>query len=239
MSQTSQERREISLTPCPADKFSGRFDERNKLLEVLRRTIDQKQAIDHGQVIMISGTSGSGKSSFLNWAEYIIQNEKEDFVCPTIKKEFWANPGMVFTTFRQLLSDLKEHQKVGWFRKSLDDPIIKKSINAALDILEKASSLAGSYSIAINAAVAPTRRFVSSENFDYSNLLISFFEVLSNLSKELAENNRFLAIILDNAQWSSGPDFDLMQDLIRVLPANIVLIIAFLLDTEAKRNISS
>ena len=111
MSQSYQGKRDISPGPCPPDEFSGRFDERKMLLEVLQRATDHGQAIDHGQVVIVSGRRGSGKSSFLNWAEYVILNGKDGSDSPAIKKDFYETTGMVFTTCRELLTNLKEHQK--------------------------------------------------------------------------------------------------------------------------------
>jgi energy-coupling factor transporter ATP-binding protein EcfA2 len=235
MSQSYQGKRDISPGPCPPDEFSGRFDERKMLLEVLQRATDHGQAIDHGQLVIVSGRRGSGKSSFLNWAEYVILNGKDGSDSPAIKKDFYETTGMVFTTCRELLTNLKEHQKFGWFRKLLDDPSIRKSIDAALDVLEKLSSLTGPYGIAINAGVAPAKRLVSEETFDYSDLLSSFLRIFRGLSKVLIEENRFLAILLDDVQWSSEPDFLFIKDLIRSLPANIVLIIAFRMETDSEK----
>jgi energy-coupling factor transporter ATP-binding protein EcfA2 len=229
MSQNPSQRGEISLGPCPPDEFSGRADERESLLEVLQRTKD------HGQVVLISGRRGSGKSSFLNWAENRIQNESGGSDCPAIKKEFLETAGMVFVTYQELLTDLKGHQKFGWFKKSLDDAKVKKSLETALGILEKMSSLAGPASIGVDAGVAAARTILSSESVGYTQLLSSFLQIFRGLSEKLAEEDKFLAVILDDMQWSSNPDFQLMKDLIRNLPARIVLIIAFRVEAESEK----
>ena len=80
MSQSHSQRGEISFGPCPPNEFAGRVDERKTLMEVLQG------AKDHGQVVMISGRRGSGKSSFLNWAENKIQNETDDLIAQLSKK---------------------------------------------------------------------------------------------------------------------------------------------------------
>lgn len=170
MSKSRNHRGEISLGPCPPDEFSGRADERKMLLDVLQG------AKDHGQVVLISGRRGSGKSSFLNWADNWIQNETGGSDCPAIRKEFLETAGMVFVTYRELFTDLKEHQKFGWFRKSLDDSKVRKSIEVALGILEKMSSLAGPASIGVDAGVAAARGLLPSENVDYTQLLSSFLQ---------------------------------------------------------------
>lgn len=220
---------EISLGSCPPDEFSGRFGERETLSKVLHRSKDK------GQVVMVSGRRGSGKSSFLNWAEYEIINGAVELERPAIKKEFLETAGMVFTTYRDLLTDLKGHQKLGWFRKLLDDSKVRDSINGALGVLEKTSSLAGPYGVGINASVTVARGILPGESTDYTNLLSSFLQIFRSLSDELTKIGQFLAILLDDAQWSSEPDFQLVKDLIRNLPPGILLIIAFRLETESEK----
>jgi len=229
MSQSHSRSGEISLGPCPPDEFSGRADERKTLLEVLQG------AKDHGQVVMISGRRGSGKSSFLNWAENRIQNESGGSDCPAIKKEFLETAGMVFVTYQELITDLKEHQKFGWFRKSLDDDKIRKSIEVALGILDKMSSLAGPASLGVDAGVAAARTLLPSESIGYTQLLSSFLQIFRGLSEKMVEDDRFLAILLDDVQWSSNPDFQLIKDLIKNLPTRIVLIIAFRVEAESEK----
>lgn len=229
MSQSRSPRGEISLGPCPPDEFSGRDYEREALLEVLQG------AKDHGQVVMISGRRGSGKSSFLNWAENRIQNESDGSDCPAVKKEFLETAGMVFVTYQELLTDLKGHQKFGWFRKSLDDEKIRKPIEVALGILEKMSSLAGPASLGIDAGVATARALLPSENVGYTQLLSSFLQIFRGLSEKMVEEDKFLAVLLDDVQWSSNPDFQLIKDLIKNLPTRIVLIIAFRVEAESEK----
>jgi hypothetical protein len=171
----------------------------------------------------------------LNWAENVIQNENDGSNCPAIKKEFSETAGMVFVTYRELLTDLKEHQKFGWFRKSLDDSKVKKSIEVGLGILEKMSSLAGPASVGVDVGVAVARGLLPSENADYTQLLSSLLQIFRGLSEKMAEEDRFLAILLDDVQWSSGPDFQLLKDLIKSLPARIVLIIAFRVEAENEK----
>ena len=172
MSQSHSQRGEISFGPCPPNEFAGRVDERKTLMEVLQG------AKDHGQVVMISGRRGSGKSSFLNWAENKIQNETDGSDCPAIKKEFYETAGMVFVTYRELFTDLKGHQKFGWL-----------------------SSLAGPASIGVDAGVATARGLMPSEKVDYTQLFTSFLQIFRGLSEKMAEEDRFLAILLDDIQW--------------------------------------
>jgi len=212
---------ELSFGPCPPEEFSGRLDERKKLYEVLRG------AKDRGRVVMVSGGRGSGKSSFLDWAESEIQNESGEFKCPAIKVQFLETPGMVFTAYRDLLTDLKGHQKFGWFRKSLENSKVRTSIDAALTILEKTSSLAALYTPGVNAGVAVAKGLTSSDSFDYTKLISAFLHIFRSVSEDLAERDQFFAILLDDVQLSSDTDFRLMNDLIQSLPVGIVLITAF------------
>jgi hypothetical protein len=76
---------------------------------------------------MLSGARGSGKTSFIEWAKHEIQN-KPELKGIAIKRTFLDAPGMIFATYVDLLRDLKGHQKFGWFKKTLDSPKVKESI---------------------------------------------------------------------------------------------------------------
>jgi ATP/maltotriose-dependent transcriptional regulator MalT len=143
---------------------------------------------------------------------------------------------MVFATFKELLIGMKENQKCGWFRKALENSKVRKSIDATLAAMEKMSSLAGPvYSPGINGGVAVARSILPGAVADHTQLLSSFLSVLRDLSEEMITNNKILAILLDDVQWSSGPDFQLIKDLMRNLPRGIVLIIAFRLESESEK----
>jgi len=221
-------RGEISFGPCPADQFSGRIEERDRFKEILQA------AKGHGQLVMISGRRGSGKSSFLNWAENEVQNGSEGERSPAIKKDFLETPGMVFATYRELLIGLKEHQTLGGFRKSLDNIKVRKSIDATLAVLEKLSPLAGPYTPEVNAGVAAAKSLLAGACLDHTKLLSSFLSIFRALSEEMANNNKILVILLDDVQWSSDPDFQLIKDLMRNLPPGVVLVLAFRVEAESE-----
>ncbi len=82
MSHSHDTKTQLSYGPCKPEEFSGRFDEKTKLLEILSKSGEQ------GQAIMISGARGSGKSSFLDWTENEIQNKSGGLETPAIKKVF-------------------------------------------------------------------------------------------------------------------------------------------------------
>jgi tetratricopeptide (TPR) repeat protein len=209
--------------PCPPEEFAGRFDGRATLLEVLQ------EARYRGQAIMLSGARGSGKTSFIEWAEHKIQNEPE-LKGLAIKKTFLYAPGMIFATYVDLLRDLKGHQKFGWFKKTLGSPKVKRSIGAVLDALEKASPLAGPAKVGVDAGAAATRALLPHETGDYTQLFSSFISALNALSDELTKEDRFLAILLDDVQWSSEPDCRLLKYLIQNPPPAIAFIITFRLE---------
>ena len=209
--------------PCPPEEFAGRFDGRATLSEVLQ------EARYQGQAIMLSGARGSGKTSFIEWAEHEIQNEPE-LKGLAIKKTFPDAPGMIFATYVDLLRDLKGHQKFGWFKKTLDSPRVKMSIGAVLDALEKASPLAGPAKTGVDVGTAAVRGLLPHETVDYTQLFSSFIAALDALSDELTKEDKFLAILLDDVQWSSEPDFRLLKYLIQNPPPAIAFIITFRLE---------
>jgi len=157
MNHSHNSKAQVSYGPCSPEEFAGRFNEKKKLLEILNKARNQ------GQMVMISGARGSGKTSFLDWAEYEIQNKPGGLESPTIKKDFLETPGMIFTTYKDLLTELKGHQKFGWFKRALDNPNVKKSIDVVLGILEKASLLAGSVKIGIESGADVARAFLPAE----------------------------------------------------------------------------
>jgi tetratricopeptide (TPR) repeat protein len=217
---------QVSYGPCPPGEFAGRFTERKKLTEIMPLAIPQ------GQTILISGARGSGKTSFLDWAEYEIQNKPGGLESPAIKIDFLETPGMIFTSYKDLLTELRGHRKFGWFKKALGNSKVKKSIDVLLGILENASSLAGPAEVVIKPSVAATRGLLPGETVDYSQLLSSFLTTLRSLSGEL-KNNQIITLLCDDVQWSSKPDFHLLKDLIRNLPPRIVFIVSFRLETES------
>ncbi|MDI6814925.1 MAG: ATP-binding protein [Dehalococcoidales bacterium] len=216
---------EVSPGPCPPEEFAGRFDERKQLLAIL------SEVKKRGQVVVVSGARGSGKTSFLDWAEYEIQDKSGGLGSPVIKKAFLETPGMIFATYKDLLTELRGHQKFSWFRKALDNPNVRRSIEAVLGVLEGASSVVGPGKLGVELGFGITRGFLPAQMVQYSQLLSSFLEVFRNLSKVL-EDNRFITILCDDAQWSSDPDFHLLKDLIRNLPRRIAFIVTFRLETD-------
>ncbi len=227
ISRMNNNRTQVSYGPCPPHEFAGRSDERKGLLEAL------SQAKHRGQFVMVSGARGSGKTSFVDWAECMVQNEKGGLGTPAIKKYFLETPGMVFTTYRDLLADLKGYRGYGWFRKVLASPRVAKSIGVALDVLERASSLAGPAKVGVDLGTTISRGFLPGKTVEYSQLLSSLISVLNALSDELTKKNRILVILVDDVQWSSEPDFRLMKDLIRNLPRAIACVASFRLETES------
>jgi hypothetical protein len=69
---------------------------------------------------------------------------------------------------------------------------------------------------------------------DHTQLLSSFLSIFRALSEEMVNNNKILVILLDDVQWSSEPDFQLIKDLMRNLPSGIVLVLAFRVEAESE-----
>lgn len=229
MDDSIRKKLEIPYTPCPPEAFAGRFREKEKLLEIVSKARQQ------GQAVLVSGAPGAGKSSFLNWAEYEIQNRSGGLESPAIKKEFLETEGMIYHTYKDLLTELKGHQKFGWLRKAMDSPKIQKSLNLTLGAMEKMSSLAGPMGLGVKVASTVARGLIPAQNVGYCNLLTSFLSMLDNIGNELGEN-QLLVLIFDDTQLSAGPDFDLLKDLIRNLPSlppGIAFVISFSLEEQS------
>jgi tetratricopeptide (TPR) repeat protein len=228
MNTTNHGKVQVSYGPCPPEEFAGRYREKEELRAILSLTID------HGQAVMISGTASSGKTSFLDWAEYEIQNKQDGLNSPTIKIKPITS-GMMYTSYKNALTELKGHQKFAWFKNVLNNSKVKTSIDVLLGILEKASPVAGPLGAALGAVIGPVRalfRRASADDINkeikYDQLLSSFRETLRNLSDK-QKNNKILAFLCYDAQRFSELDFQLLKDLVCNLPPRIAFIISFCL----------
>jgi len=210
----------VSPSPCPPEEFSGRHREREDIQNILACVKDR------GQVILISGAVGSGKSSLLRWAAEEIQKSggHENLV---ITKEFYETPGMAFKIYRDLLKDLQDHTKGGRFRAIIGNDDVIKSLNAALELVETFTSVTEPIGALTRLAKVITRAVAPVQKVEYEHVLSSILIVFQKISIELKKNDRFIAILLDDVQWSSGPDFRLLKDLIRNIPQNIAFLLAY------------
>ncbi len=210
----------VSLGPCPPEEFSGRHRERENILSAL------SCAKNRGQVILISGATGSGKSSLLHWVAEEIQKlgEPEYLV---ITKEFYDTPGMGFKIYRDLLKDLQGHTKYGRFRVIIGSADVIKSLNTALNLLETFTSVTEPVGTLIRIAKAIVGADAPPQKIEYEDILSSILTVFQEISTELEKNDRLLVILLDDVQWSSEPDFRLLKDLIRNVPQNVAFLLTY------------
>lgn len=211
---------EVPPSPCPPEEFSGRFIERRTILKTL------SQVKDRGQVILISGASGSGKSSLLRWAADEIQ-KPDGLESPAIIKEFYETAGMGLKVYLDLLKDLKGHTKFGWFKNIIENTGVIKSLNTTLDLLETFTSITEPVGIGIRVVRAFTGAFAQPQKVEYDQILTSYLTIFRNISAELQKYDRFIAILLDDVQWSSDLDFRLLKDLVRNVPPNIAFLVTY------------
>jgi energy-coupling factor transporter ATP-binding protein EcfA2 len=228
MTSGKANRVEVPYTPCPPEEFAGRFQEREQFIDIV------KQGPRQGQVVMVTGARGSGKSSFLEWARYHIQDAANGLHSPAIKREFPYTPGVIFATYRDILYDILGYRKFGWFRKAVKKH--GKIIKAVLDGIEKASKfliIKGIPPEVGTGLVKELKELVPPEIIKYDQLFMEFSRVFENLSGDLVKRGRFVAILCDDVQRSSEPDFCLLRDLIEHLPPGVVFAFTYRLETES------
>ncbi len=195
----------VSFGPCPPNEFAGRLRERKEFREILGNMKSR------GRFIMVSGVRGSGKTSFLDWAECEIHNKLGDGQSVAIKKEFLDTP-VVFITYRDLLQELlSRRHKLGRLRRILNEPHVRKAIEASLIILDKASSLTGMAGPGVGLGIDLAKQLLPREPVEDSQLPSSLLSVLSSLSDELTKSgdSHSLVVLLDDVQYSSEPDLHL------------------------------
>jgi len=210
----------VSLGPCPPGEFSGRHREREDILSVL------SCAKNRGQVVLISGATGSGKSSLLRWVAGEIQKPEEPEYL-VITKELYDTPGMALKTYRDLLEDLQNHTKEGRFRAIIGNAGVIKSLNATLNLLETFTSVTEPVGAFTRLAKAIVDAVAPPQKVEYEDILSSILTVFQKISIELEKNDHLLVILLDDVQWSSEPDFRLLKDLIRNIPQNVTFLLTY------------
>ena len=210
----------VSPSPCPPEEFSGRHREREDIQNILACVKDR------GQVILISGAVGSGKSSLLRWAAEEIQKSggHENLA---ITKEFYETSGMVFKIYRDLLKDLQGRTKGGRFRAIIGNDKVIKSLDTALDLLETFAPATEPVGTLSRILKIIKRAAASPQEAEHEHVLSSILDVFQKISVELKKNDRVIAILLDDVQWSSEPDFRLLKDLIRNIPQNVAFLLTY------------
>lgn len=205
---------QISYDPCPPDELAGRKNEKPEILDTV------SNSIEHGQVLMISGTRRLGKTSLLDWTENMIQRSSDGF---TIKNSFLETPGNIFNIYKKLLYELKGYESHGTFNQIMANQHVRTVMRVALKTFDNVSG------------VTDLAEFMQNEDSGYDKICSDFLEVLNSVSNELVQNDKLLAILIDDVHWSSELDFKLLKDIIRKLPLNISIIFTYNLQEETKK----
>lgn len=219
----------VPPSPCPPEEFSGRHKEREIILGALSRVKDC------GQVVMISGARGAGKSSLLDWVEHEIQRTDGELESPAVKKKFFETPGMIFVSYQELLKDLQGHTGFRWFKYIVNSDPVQKGFTVFFNTLKECTTPIDPAGILARAGGEFLKAFPSAP-VEHHQLLRTFLDVLKRLSEELSQEDGCVALLLDEAQWSSDIDYLLLKDLIRSIPPNIALIFTYRLEEATRSN---
>ncbi len=229
MTEMPGEGTQVSVNRCPTEEFSGRYDERKKISDALSHVKER------GQVIMISGARGSGKSSLLDWVEYEIQRADGGLESPAFKEIFLETPGMIMVSYGKLLTDIQGHTKFGWFKNIVRNESMKKGLTALIGIVKDYTTPVDPAGILVRTGEKLAEAYLPSRPIGHDPVLIAFLGVFRKLSEELSQKDGCVAILLDEAQWSSDIDFILLKDLIRNIPPGIALIFTYRLETATQQ----
>lgn len=200
-------------------RFSGRFRDREYLLQQL------DEARRMGRVVLVTGTSGSGKTSLLRWLEEELQRRGTNGGSPVILAEFPETEGLALSAFRDVLTGIKEHGRYGWLQRAVQRNDVRTAVDIVLAGIDVASKCAGHALIGAGAAMA--RTLLHDRPLTYADLTERLVCALKVLSEALAEHERILTIMLDDVQLCSEEELAVLRDIVRNLPTGILLVLAF------------
>lgn len=208
----------ISYAPCPPKDFCGRHEELEKLQTLI------PGAGERGQVIMISGPTGIGKSSLLNRLAYDLQDRPGGPQSLVIRAEIFEPPRMIFSAFRKLLYDLEVHATSGWFQNIFDTESVMDAVRYTNDLLNRHVAPVEPVGLLPKTGEEIIGVFARSPEIGYDRVRKAFVDLLQGLSRLMAGSDRIIAILLDDMHLASRPDRRLLLDIIRDLPPGVLLV---------------
>ncbi|WP_292520662.1 AAA family ATPase [Methanoculleus sp.] len=217
MDEVQQQAEGVSYAPSPPEEFCGRQEERERLTVLL------SQAGERGQVVMISGPPGIGKSSLLSWLAYEVQERPGGLRSPALKGEVFDLPGMIFSAFRDLLKDLRRHTASTRFGETLGVERIKEAVRYADDVLEKYVAPVEPVGLLSKSGEEIIGIFARSPEVGYDRVCQAFLELLQELGRLMSGTGRIGTILLDDVHLASSLDRRLLLDIMRDLPPGIIL----------------
>ena len=213
-----------TLGPCPPQLFSGRENDRETILEYI------SGARDHGEIVLIPGIGGLGKSSLLARVAYELRSPGATSAAGSrslvIEKGFSETIGTTFATYVQIIRDLQAMTLSGRFEAILADEGVKRAISLLFDLLNSAVSTVAPKPVSSLFGVITDRvedrigAGALSSDSHYDLVRTAFVDVLKKISGKLHDDesqDRRLVLLLDDVQLTTGPDWVLLKDLVREL----------------------
>ncbi len=196
--------------PCPPELFAGREPERVRIMEALSR------ARDAGQVVLLSGRAGSGKSSLLNWVGGQILPGGEQSL--PVHREFYLAPDLVLVVYREILTAIRRSGPSG----TGSDPAVRQ----ASDLVDRFTAPVDPVGLLARSGEEIIGVFADVGGVSLDRLLSSYLAALRAVGETMSRNGGVLVLLLDDLQWAPEPDFRLTLELIRQHPPGIALVLA-------------
>jgi tetratricopeptide (TPR) repeat protein len=213
---------------CPHEFYVERENEKAYLERILEG-LDKR-----GSALMITGIEGFGKTSFLNWTKWYIEEQKKSYA-PLIAID--NDDDINFYKYKLLVEEIINYTPSGKVKNLLSREEVKSLCRLIGKLAEDASLLFGPSPQSIMAKIFGELISALGEPSSEINryeIKGKLKDALEKAGKTFNDQGKFLAILIDNAQWLRDED-SILKDLVSDIPPGIAFIITF--DSQAIENI--
>ncbi|WP_301662448.1 ATP-binding protein [Methanoculleus frigidifontis] len=193
--------------PCPPEKFAGRTTERRRIREILSGPPDA------GRALVVSGAAGAGKTSLLHWIVHEAGRDR------AVLGWFSPTEGLIFSAWREVLAGMRG----SGFRSAESEPALK----ALADHLDRYTAPVHPVGMLARVGEEVIGVFADIGAAGFDEVVSASLAAFERVGDAARQSGGRLVLLLDDLQCASEPDFRLALELMRHLPAGIVIVVAW------------